>query len=121
VNVLMEPTHLLDISQVPSCLSVIVVATSVTVGSSLSSLGGTEPIAKKAHFEAFLRVSSWYMCGAACRLCSSCFSYFRPKTQKVISGWQESYLYNFDRSSVGYTPGDTPTPDPGSAIGNGRG
>jgi hypothetical protein len=39
----------------------------------------------------------------------------------VISGWQESYLGSYDRSSVDCVPGDTLAPDFGSAIGYKRG
>jgi hypothetical protein len=78
VPVLMEPSHLLGISQVPSCSSTAMIAMTVTAGSSSSSLGGTEPLPKKAHFRAFLQGSSWYVYGVICHLCASYFSYSHP-------------------------------------------
>jgi pyridoxal/pyridoxine/pyridoxamine kinase len=41
---------------------------------------------------------------------------FVPKLNKVISGWQESYLSNFDCLLIGYVPSDTPAPDPGGTV-----
>jgi hypothetical protein len=76
VPMLMELTHLLEISQVPSCSSVIMVTVAVTAGSSSSSPEGTEHPPKNAHFEAFLQVTYRYVCRVACWLCVSCFSYF---------------------------------------------
>jgi hypothetical protein len=94
VPMLTESTHLLTILKVLSCSSAIMAATAMTERLSSSSPGGMETPPKKAHFRAFMRVSTQYVCGATFCLCGSCFSYFHPSTQKVISGWHESYLSN---------------------------
>jgi hypothetical protein len=83
VLVLTEPTDLLGILLVPSCSLAAVVAMAVIVGSSSSCPEGTKPIPKKARFGALLPLSSRHVCGVV--------SYFRPWTQKVIYGRQESY------------------------------
>jgi hypothetical protein len=112
-----ESSHLFKILQVPSCFLAAIVATAVTTGSSLLSLWGTEPPPKKTHLGTFLRVSSRCVCGVICCLCGFHLPYFHRKTQKLISGWQESYLGNSHRSSIGCGLDDTPAPDPSDAIG----
>jgi hypothetical protein len=74
----MEPTHLLGILQLLSCLPAATVAMTMTAGSSSLSPKGTETPPKKAHLGAFLWVSSRYHCGVTHRLCDFSFSYFCP-------------------------------------------
>jgi hypothetical protein len=76
---------------------------------------------KKAHFGAFLWVSSWYAFGIMCCLSGPCFSRCLPGTQEVLSAWKESYLKNFDSSLVGCVTGDTLISIPGHANGNKHG
>jgi hypothetical protein len=73
--VLTEMTHLSKILQVPLSSMVITVAMAMMTRVSSSSLWGTEPPPKKAHFGALLRVSSQYVCGVVYPLRSFHSSY----------------------------------------------
>jgi hypothetical protein len=74
VPILMDLTHLPEISQVPLSSSAVVAATAMTAGSSSSSTEKIAPLPEKVHFGAFLRVSSRCMSGAAWWLYDFCFS-----------------------------------------------
>jgi hypothetical protein len=62
---LTELTHLFGILQVLSGLTAVVATVDSMVGTSSLGPRGVEPLPKKAHISALLRVSSWYVCGAA--------------------------------------------------------
>jgi hypothetical protein len=66
VPVLTEPTHLLRISKVPSCMSIGTITMAMAAGPSSSGPRGTEPPPKKAHFGAFVQVSSRYVLSHLC-------------------------------------------------------
>jgi hypothetical protein len=111
-------THLSGISQVPSSSTT---AMAAMVGLSSSSPRGAEPPPKKACFGALLWVSSRYVCGAATPLRGFCSFCLCSRTQRVIFGWQKSYLGYSDHSSDDYVPGVSPAFDSSGAIGCERG
>jgi hypothetical protein len=75
---LLQPTHLFGVAQVPLCLPTARGATTVTMRLSSSSPEGMKPPPKKAHFGAFMQVSSQYACGVICCLSGPCFSHRFP-------------------------------------------
>jgi hypothetical protein len=70
----MEPTHLFMIVHVLLYSPAAGGAMVVMAGTFSSSPGRAEPLPMKAHFGAFLRVPSQYVCGAVCCLSSHFYS-----------------------------------------------